>query len=123
MTEAEAIELMQGYVENGLAAFTIYTSLTFAYLTVAFLAGSRLTKFQVIVVSLMYVVTAGMFIAGTIASLHGYDLIMDKSDTVLETSAFLIAGPWIWLTLGIQILGTLISVYFMYNVRVTHQNR
>jgi hypothetical protein len=46
MSEADLVEAIQNSVEIALTAFGFYLTITFAYLTVAFLAGSKLTKFQ-----------------------------------------------------------------------------
>ena len=58
MTEAEAMELLLACVSNTISGFTVNISFTFAYLTAAFFVGARLTLFQTIAVSCLYVASA-----------------------------------------------------------------
>jgi hypothetical protein len=51
MTEAEALELIAIYVTNAHEGFTLYLSVTFAYLITAYLVGSKLSPFQALAVS------------------------------------------------------------------------
>ena len=46
MTEAEALELIAIYITNAHGGFTIYLSVTFAYLVTAYLVGRKLSPFQ-----------------------------------------------------------------------------
>jgi len=65
MTEAEAIETLSILGANGATYFTLFTTFTFAYLTVAYFVGASLTRFQCIAVSAIYFFTASMMGAST----------------------------------------------------------
>ena len=76
MTEAEALELAVMCVDNAMTAFSVFISITFAYMTVSFLAGSKLSNFQALAASGLYIFTAGVTILCTylhIRTLASYD--------------------------------------------------
>ena len=58
MSELDALEAVSGFTANAIAAFTVYFSFTFAYLTASYFVGSHLSKFQAAAVSFLYVVSA-----------------------------------------------------------------
>ena len=58
MTEAEALDLIVGFGANATSGFAIYISFTFAFLTLSYFVGSKLTTFQAIVVSVIYIIGA-----------------------------------------------------------------
>jgi hypothetical protein len=61
MNESEVLEIVNLYASNGMHSLSIWATFTFACLTAAYLAGDRLSRFQVIVVSSLYFVAAGAF--------------------------------------------------------------
>lgn len=67
MTEVEMYEITASYLEvvaafmgNYASHVSIYLSLVFGYCVVAYAAGGKLTRFQVIVASIMFVAAAEM---------------------------------------------------------------
>ncbi len=117
MTEAEAIELLLTCISNTIAGFTIYISFTFAYLTAAFFVGSKLTLFQTIAGSGLYIASAASAIGSNFSNLTAYRLIMADTPTVLDSLYIMHAEPWIPYMLVMQGAGMLLSLYFMYDVR------
>ncbi len=61
MTEPDAIEMVNFYASNALESFSIWVSITFAFLTVAYLVGSKLSKTQVRIICPLYFITSGTF--------------------------------------------------------------
>ena len=51
MTEADTLEMIALYSANSITAFTVYISFTFGFLVTAFVAGDKLTTFQVLTAS------------------------------------------------------------------------
>ena len=47
MAPNEAMELVNMYTDSAIACFSVYISLTFAYLTAGYLAAEKLTVFQI----------------------------------------------------------------------------
>ena len=54
MTEAEALELIPLYVDIAVTSFSVYITITFAYFTLSYLIGAKLSIFQAIAVSSLY---------------------------------------------------------------------
>jgi len=60
MTEYEMAELAEAVGSNFLTTFTIIVSLTTTYVIAAFVAGARLSRFQLVVVNLSYVTSVAL---------------------------------------------------------------
>ena len=58
MTEYEVTSLAAEIMSNFLAAFTIYVTIVTAYVIAAFVAGSRLTFFQLAIVNACFTMSA-----------------------------------------------------------------
>ena len=118
MTEAEVFEVAAAWVGNAITAFTIYISFTFAYLTVAYMAGSRLSRFQVFVVSVLYSLSAASAIFSMMNSLMMWEKALLQGEANMSYQ-FFFNNPSFWYTYMSSILGLgiLVSLYFMWNVR------
>ena len=68
MTEAEAMVALAELTDIATAQTSVWLSLTFTYLTVAYLAGKKLSRFQCLAIPALYTVTAGFF--GSAMMLH-----------------------------------------------------
>ena len=64
MSESDAIEALSEISLNATTYVSIFISVTFAYLTVAYLVGKQLTRFQCLAVSALYFLIAGMMLLG-----------------------------------------------------------
>ena len=117
MTEAEAIEALSDIAANAATYFSVFISLTFAYLTVAYLVGSVLSRFQLILITSIYLLSATMMGLTTTVWTRAWLHLYDREETI-------ISGSWVaefinWeVTLSILLtVVVLASVYFMYDIR------
>ena len=117
MTEAETIELTAICAANSFAAFTIYISFTFGYLATAFFIGSKLTRFQALAATGMFLVAAGTMASATVIWLRGLFLVLNSQNTVLDALPLMYGSVWVVGVSMITIGGMLISLYFMWDVR------
>jgi len=115
MSESEVLEIVNLYASNGMNSFSIWATFTFAYITAAFLAGSRLTKFQVITISSLYFVAAGAFALAAITHLQSIREIFVRYPEFVPSAYWNI--PWTSLGYAITVGGMAASLYFMYDVR------
>ena len=53
MSEAEVLELINMHTSNAFSGFAVFLTLLFGYMTVAYVVGARLTKFQVVLITLL----------------------------------------------------------------------
>jgi hypothetical protein len=116
MNEAEALEVAGIYMGNALAAFTLYVTFTMAYLVAAYFTGDRLTTFQTLTASILFLFTA---VIVTVAVINN-TLILSAALETTELSAvtpFLGGQIWAITMAAIMTAGIIVSLYFMWSVR------
>lgn len=120
MTEAEAFELIMLCVDSAVTCFTLYITIAFGYMTVSYLAGAKLSTFQTLVLSGLYVFTSG------VAILTMYLLIV----TYFELRAGVPGGIaamdnvplwnealWAFYPTSACIVGVFVGLLFNWNIR------
>lgn len=119
MTEYELFELLQGSYEKMNVDATIYFTLVSAYLVVAFLVGSSLTRIQLFIVNTLYILwslaTINSLYIGMRAAVKFQDglIEMDSKFFVDDTST----AFWVFGFMFVQAAGIIASLYFMWSVR------
>jgi hypothetical protein len=117
MTEAEVIELTAVCASNVFTALTIYISFTFGFLATAYFVGNKLTSFQALAATGLYLVAAGSMSLAMNAWLQALFKVVNSQPTVVDTIPILVNDIWIPGMSIVFILGILISLYFMWDVR------
>lgn len=115
MCESEVMELVNLYAGNALNSYTIWVSFTFAYLTVAYLVGAKLSRIQLFIVSSLYVITGTAFALAAVTYCESFGALISSYPDFRPTEWWRI--PWTlftWIILG---GGMLASLYFMWDVR------
>jgi hypothetical protein len=102
--------------ENSMTAFTIYLTFTFAYLTVAYLAGKDLSRFQVTCVSTLYVAGAVVALLSCVNHLFYFEAVIRQNDALASTAP-LPPGFWIYYIVPLLMLGIFVCLYFMWDIR------
>ena len=121
MTEAEAIEALSNIAINVTAFFSIFISITFAYLTVAYLVGRDLSRFQLTAINSLYVLCTLLMGAATAGWNEAWIKLHSREATVISDIWIIDAIAW---TEGLYLMLASIvfaSIYFMYDIR--KQNR
>ena len=117
MTEAEAFELALMASANGVTSFSVYITVTFGYLAAAYVAGTKLTTYQMIMVSCIYVISAMSAMLNLLSDIEFYEAALRAAPTFAPQYG--INAPELWRTymsilLTIGIFG---SLYFMHTMR------
>jgi hypothetical protein len=117
MTEAELIEAITSYMSMGQGSVTTLLTLLSAYLIVAYLAGEKLTRPQIVVVNVIYTLvmigsSAGAYGSFSRAAHYAAELKAIQPDDVIFLSQFNAVSS---LILYISCLCA--SLWFMWNVR------
>ena len=120
MTEAEVIEMLNLHAANAMNGFTIYISFTFGFLTVAYLAGAKLSRVQVAIISSLYFLAAGTFFLTTITHAQSFEALVAKYPDFIYSIFWHV--PWTVLATIVQAGGILASLYFLYDSRKTKIN-
>ena len=118
MTESEAIEALTNIGEIAATYGGLWLSTTFAFLTVCYLVGKALTTFECLLISALYGTSAFIFAGATIGYINSWFLLKARESTILDE--ILLFGGMERYIGGASVMlfgGTLVSLYFMYNIR------
>lgn len=117
MTEAEVLDLVVGFGANATNGFALYISFTFAFLTICYFIGSKLTRSQAIIISAIYVLGA----AGPAASAYSHMVaiaeLQSQHPTMLDGLFGWDQELWMIWEPTMAAIGVLLSLYFLYDVR------
>ncbi|MFT4563068.1 MAG: hypothetical protein ACI9BW_002821 [Gammaproteobacteria bacterium] len=122
MTEAEVIGSVTDLAEIATIFVSLWLSVTFAYLTVAYFLSKALSRFQYLAVSALYGFTSIWFILCAWIYTEMAILIARREEEINifdQLPADLVALPWPETLSALLLGGTLLSYYFMYNARQT----
>lgn len=126
MTEYELHEISSAYMAvvsaffgNYAAHLSIYLTLVFGYCVVAFAAGERLTRFQVVLVSLMFFCAAelqALLMSSWVNRAYDVTVLMTSLNPDMIINSSLKAGTQ---AVGVALwqLGIIASLSFMWSVR------
>jgi len=120
MTEAEAIGALNGMADVAASQVSIWAYITFGYLTASYFLGKNLSQFQCLAISGLYSVVALLFGSSAVIYVHAWQLTRIREGTVFDE--FWLSNSYhgyVGGTAFFLFAGTLISLYFMYNVRKT----
>lgn len=115
MNEIDFVEALNLHASNAMNAFTIFITLTFSYLTVVYIVGTKLLKVQLVLLSLLYFFWAVAFVLVAITHLQSLEALVAEYPDFIRSRGWYV--PWSYLGSTITLGGILISGYFVYNVR------
>ncbi|QFU75921.1 hypothetical protein EY643_09745 [Halioglobus maricola] len=116
MIDASTHEAMAMWSANAITSFSIYLTFTFAYLTAAYLAGAKLTKYQVFVVSTLYSAGALISLFAVINNLELYTVLLNQDETLRSSITF--SGEfWTYYITPLFMIGIAVSLSFMWYIR------
>jgi len=118
MSEAEVIEMINLHAGNSMSAYSIFVTLTFAYLTASYFAGEKLSLLQVFIISVLYVTSSAAFTAITVLHVQSFEALVAQYPNFIY--ARLWRFPWALVGSLLAIGGVIASLYFMWNVRHPH---
>ncbi len=123
MTEADAIAALTNIGEVAATYTGMWLSVTFGYLTVAYFLGKSLSRFQCLAISAIYAVFADIFAAVTIGFVDSFWLLRAREKTIIDEAWIFSSVPgYLEGTAFVLLAATLVSLYFMYNVRQAEKN-
>ena len=103
------------YASNAFNGFAVFLTLLFGYMTVAYVVGLRLTKFQVTAITLLYCVTETMLMLSVLGQTHSAEILVarypDFNYSPLQTTPFTLPS------VVINIAAILMSLLFMFDIR------
>ena len=117
MTESEIIEALSEISLNAATYMTIFISVTFAYLTVAYIVGRTLNRFQTLMVSSLYVLLATMTGTATFGFTDAWQILHARKGSVFNEVWIYQNTGWVFFLLPVLALVVLASLYFMFDIR------
>jgi hypothetical protein len=120
MSEAEAVELIAAYLDSLIVSISVYLSVTFAFLVVSHSVGSRLSRFQATVVSVLYVAAALITYGAMLISQLWIESLLESNPTVLRTEnlKFMMNMGFWKIALAVLIFsGIFVSLYYSHDAR------
>jgi hypothetical protein len=115
VSEAEFLEMLNLHATSAMNAFSIYLTLTFAFLTAIYLIGAKLTKPQSLMIFILYSFWAVSFTLVAVTHLQSLESLVDNYSNFVPTRMWL--TPWAPIGGTICAAGILISCYFIVDVR------
>ncbi len=116
-----AIGALTGIADVAATYLGVWLSLTFAYLTVSYFVGKALSRYQCMMISFLYLLSASMFGVTTLVHVKAWVLLRAREQSVYDEISLVTFPWWIEAVAIFLVTGTLISLYFMYNVRHTEK--
>ena len=119
MTEAELWELMFMSVGNSTASLSVLLAITFAYLAAAYFVGGKLSNFQTVVVSTLFIFGAGVATIGFFGALMRALEFVDQLQQIHPDRYFILSDNSV---LGFTVLMAAaipVSLLFMLQIRLT----
>lgn len=114
--DASTHEAMAMWAANAITSFSIYLTFTFAYLTAAYLAGSKLSAYQAFVISTLYFFGALISLASVISNLELYTVLLNQ-DEVLRSAITFGGEFYIYAITPLFMVGIGVSLSFMWYIR------
>jgi hypothetical protein len=118
MTEAELWEMFFMSVGNSSDAFAVLLALTFAYLATAYFLGNKLTNFQVVVVSILFIFGSGVatinFFGGLMRSLE----FVEQLQRIYPDRVFILRDDYVVAFTALMAASMPVSLLFMLQIRM-----
>ena len=117
MNETDAIVVLTSIGDVAGTFGAIFFSVTFAYVSVAYLVGRALTKFQCVAASMLYLLAASIFGGSFIGYSDAWLTIKARESTAIDEVLLFNFPGWLP-TITTAVVGiSLLSLYFMYDLR------
>jgi hypothetical protein len=118
MTEAELWELMFMSVGNGTASLSVLLTITFVYLAAAYFLGSKLSNFQTVVVSTLFVFGSGVATIGFFGALMRALEFVGQLQEIHPDRYFILSDNSVLAFTVLMAAAVPVSLLFMLQIRL-----
>ena len=116
MTVTDAMELVNMYQGSAITCFTVYLTLTFAYLTAGYLAAHKLTFSQISSLSALYIVGTVSCILCLYINIVAWGSVYEYA-TPLHSIALWNPEFWLWYMISLMLAGIVMGLFFVLKIR------
>jgi hypothetical protein len=115
----QQVGLVQDMMSLALSSLSVYFSLIFGYLLVAYFVGANLTRAQNVILTLLYIASMILNRSGMLSiQLGGKDLIIDLMELSPDARlVFIFSDAGVVIVLTVVAASIAASLYFMWRVR------
>jgi hypothetical protein len=117
MTEYELVDVTIGTSHGAIATISLYFTILTAYLIAAFFIGAKLTKSETVMISIVFIAAALFFAFLSNAFLFRHMYFLDRLAQIETDTVHFVGVPMIVVVTTIKLLGILIGLKFMWDVR------
>ena len=117
MTEVEAIEAMYAMGANVVDSASTYLTVVTGYLIAAYFIGRELTRFQMAVISALFVSFSLSFIGAIYVGLNNILAISTQYPVQINGWLNYVSKPVNVLVLVVDMLGIIMALIFMWSIR------
>jgi len=117
MSEAELWEMFLDSLSVTTSVFNGALTVDFAYLATAYFVGRRLSTFQTVVVSFLYVFGAAILTLSFIGMLNRALYFAARLKEIDPDLFFLASPPYVITFVALLVLSIPVSLFFMYQIR------
>ena len=117
MTQAELWQLQLLAVSNGITAFGVLLTLITGYLVTAYFAGSRLSRYQAAVISILFVLGAGLDAFMVFVETRRAYYFLDQLKLEFDVQSFTPSTFTVYLMGILLVLLVPAALFFMYQIR------
>ena len=117
MTEVEAIEAMYAMGANVVDSASTYLTVVTGYLIAAYFIGRELTRFQMAVISALFVAFSLSFIGAIYVGLNNILAISTQYPVQIDGWLNYVSKPVNVLVLVVDMLGIIMALIFMWSIR------
>ena len=117
MTEAELVESITSYYDLAGNAISSYVTVTTGYLVAAYLIGAKLSRSQMVVISTLYAVTAGIMTYATFGYMsRAFSYVEMQSELIPDLVAY--SSPIFYVLMPVIFgAGIFACLKFMWDIR------
>jgi hypothetical protein len=123
MSEFELSELAGAAMSNFLTSFTVFVSIVTAYVVAAFGAGVKLTRLQVSIVNVCFLIASG---AIGLLSVLIFQVFLRRAQAIGELNepnvGVVLIVDFTWVVAALYVILVCGSLIFMWNVRQPKSN-
>ena len=115
MSESEFLEIINLHASNAITSFTVLVTYLFSFITAAYIVGSKLSKAQVLIISILYIFSSLVWIISTLTHADSFATLVAAHPSYVPSLFWLL--PWSFLAGSMGVSALAASLYFMYDVR------
>jgi len=115
LSESEFLEVLNLHAGNAIISVTALVTYLFGFMTAAYIVGSKLSKVQTLIISILYIFSSFVWIICALTHADSFETLVARHPDYVPSLLWFL--PWSILVCIVGISALLASLYFMYDVR------